>query len=84
MIFPEIHDLDTMTALIAGDNVRFDDLGPESRIQIVTLVSQTKMSNDLFEIAEQMVLVVDKLTDMEIDTTRIGEWFKHSKLFEGF
>ncbi len=67
MILPELEDLDNMSMLVG--NCLFSTLGPEARIQIIQLTNQCNL-----------IEAVDNIGD---DTTKIADWFRCSKLFEG-
>lgn len=72
MFVPEPDDLDEMTQLILGPGAVFEQLGPESRIQVIQLVNQS-------DTAEMLSKIHDVLNDIEVDFRAVGEWFRVSR-----
>ena len=68
MIVQSEEQLDEIAGLIVP-GMTFKQLGPESRLQVLNLAILAEISHSL-----------DSIT---VDTARMGEWFKHSKLWEG-
>jgi hypothetical protein len=68
MMLPTFEELDEVAKLVAGVDVRYDDLGPEAKIQILTLTLKAK----------ELGLLDDIDTRLDV----IAQWFKHSKLYE--
>lgn len=76
MELPSANDLDDMAELVGGAGVTFASLGPEARIQVIQLVNQCDL---LTEVAN----VSTRLSDLDHELTKVGEWFKYSKTYEG-
>jgi len=73
---PAQQDLDDMAELVGGHGVTFNTLGPEARIQVIQLVNQCDAVAELNSIR----VGIDNL-DHEL--TKVGDWFKNSRLYEG-
>lgn len=78
---PAIQDLDDMAFLVG--RLEFDQLGPEARLQIIQLVLQADIGEQLNNIVDGITELEKALRDIEVDTTKMGDWFKNSRLWEG-
>ncbi|WLJ71062.1 hypothetical protein [Sphingomonas phage Kimi] len=68
MIIPTEDQLNEIAGLIAP-GMTFPQLGPEARLQVLNLAILAEISHSLDSIAG--------------DTAKVGDWFKHSKLWDG-
>ncbi len=66
MMLPSDTELNEVAQLIGG--VDFEDLGPEARIQIMTLALKA--------------IEVEKLDDLDTRLAFVSDWFRCSKLYE--
>jgi hypothetical protein len=70
MLLPSESDLDQIAGMIdPGNALRFQDLGPEARLQVLNLAILAEISHGLDSLCE--------------DTAKVGDWFKHSRLWDG-
>jgi len=76
MDLPDINDLNEMAELIGGQGMCFDNLGPEARVQVVGLVNQCDIVAELNRLREG-------IDNLDHELTKVGEWFKNSRLYEG-
>lgn len=81
MNLPDQRDLDEMAFLVG--KVDFDQLGPESRIQIIQLVQEQLKVEELEVISDRLKENNEALNNLDCELTKIGDWFRCSKLFEG-
>jgi hypothetical protein len=78
---PAIQDLDDMAFLVG--RLEFDQLGPEARLQVIQLVLQADIGEQINALVDGVTELEKALRDVEVDTTKIGDWFKNSRLWEG-
>lgn len=76
MSVPEREDIDEMVTLIGGPNASFDALPPADKMRIIELVNQGDAVDELRQIREG-------IGNLDHELTKVGDWFKNSKLWEG-
>lgn len=73
---PAREDIDAMVELIGGPKASFENLSPADRIAIVGLVNQADLIGEI-------AAVKGAIEDLDHELTKVGDWFKNSRLYEG-
>jgi hypothetical protein len=91
MSLPNFEDLDAMAMLVAGKPLQFSHLGPEARLQVLTLVNQRDLIDTIENLpiaiveSEPFMTLASKFTNIDThlhniasDFDVLSDWFNRS------
>lgn len=82
ILLPDLDSLDAVATLIGGSLTRFTDIGPEARVQVLTLAIAAQRNAILSNIDAGFTNVDARLSDIDARLSHVSIWFEKSRLYE--